>query len=64
MTAIRIFTVTGYGRAILYHNNGNGTFTDVTAKLASPTRADGLRAQGGFDYRQDGWLDLVRYKLH
>src|SRR5271156_5107296 len=24
--------VTGYGRAILYHNNGNGTFTDVTAK--------------------------------
>ena len=24
--------VTGYGRAILYRNNGNGTFTDVTAK--------------------------------
>jgi len=24
--------VTGYGRATLYHNNGNGTFTDVTAK--------------------------------
>src|SRR5215469_3889048 len=23
--------VTGYGRAILYHNNGNGTFTDITA---------------------------------
>ena len=27
--------VTGYGRAILYHNNGNGTFTDVTAKAGS-----------------------------
>src|SRR5437763_5012593 len=24
--------VTAYGRCILYHNNGNGTFTDVTAK--------------------------------
>ena len=24
--------VTAYGRAILYHNNGNGTFTDVTEK--------------------------------
>ncbi len=24
--------VTGYGRAILYRNNHNGTFTDVTAK--------------------------------
>jgi len=24
--------VTGYAHAILYHNNGNGTFTDVTAK--------------------------------
>src|SRR5229473_4105160 len=24
--------VTAYGRSILYHNNGNGTFTDVTEK--------------------------------
>src|SRR5258708_26705796 len=24
--------VTGYGSAILYHNNGDGTFTDVTQK--------------------------------
>jgi hypothetical protein len=24
--------VTGYDRSILYHNNGNGTFTDVTGK--------------------------------
>src|SRR3954447_1552623 len=26
--------VTGYQSAILYHNNGDGTFTDVTAKAA------------------------------
>ena len=24
--------VTGYGRSVLYHNNGDGTFTDVTEK--------------------------------
>ena len=24
--------VTCYGRSLLYHNNGNGTFTDVTEK--------------------------------
>ena len=29
--------ITGYGRAILYHNNGNGTFTDVTAKAIAVT---------------------------
>ena len=30
--------VTQYGRSILYHNNGDGTFTDVTAKagVAAP----------------------------
>ena len=32
--------ITSYGRNILYHNNGNGTFTDVTAK-AGVERADG-----------------------
>jgi hypothetical protein len=27
--------VTGYGRAILYRNNGNGTFTDITEKAGA-----------------------------
>ena len=43
---------------ILYHNNGDGTFTDVTAK-------SGLKGQGWsgdvavFDYDEDGWLDVL-----
>src|SRR3954471_13419272 len=49
--------VTAYGRCTLYHNNGNGTFTDVTEKC-------GLAAPGWttsavwFDYDNDGKLDL------
>ncbi len=49
--------VTAYGRCTLYHNSGNGTFTDVTEKA-------GLAAPGWttsavwFDYDNDGRLDL------
>ena len=49
--------VTAYGRCTLYHNNGNGTFTDVTDKA-------GVAAPGWttsavwFDYDNDGRLDL------
>jgi enediyne biosynthesis protein E4 len=51
--------VTGYGRAILYHNNGNGTFTDVTAKSGVADEAGWSTSAGWFDYDKDGWLDLV-----
>jgi hypothetical protein len=50
--------VTAYGRCTLYHNNGNGTFTDVTDKA-------GVAAPGWttsavwFDYDNDGRLDLM-----
>lgn len=45
------------GRAELYHNNGDGTFTDVTFEM----HIDG--PQMGFscwawDYDNDGWLDI------
>jgi hypothetical protein len=49
--------VTAYGRCTLYHNNGDGTFTDVTDKA-------GVAAPGWttsavwFDYDNDGKLDL------
>ena len=49
--------VCNYGKCILYHNNGNGTFTDVTEKagLASPGWAV---AAPWFDYNGDGLLDV------
>jgi hypothetical protein len=49
--------VTNFGRNILYHNNGDGTFTDVTRKAG--VGADGWSASAGFfDYDNDGHLDL------
>jgi hypothetical protein len=51
--------VTGYGRAILYHNNGDGTFTDVTAKSGVADEGGWSTSAGWFDYDKDGWLDLV-----
>ena len=51
--------VTGYQRAILYHNNGNGTFTDVTAKAGVTDEGGWSTSAGWFDYDKDGWLDLV-----
>ena len=49
--------VTQYGRSILYHNNGDGTFTDVTEKagVAAPGWAS---SAVWFDYDNDGRLDL------
>ena len=51
--------VLGYGRCILYHNNGDGTFTDVTtyAGVANPGRWASSAAW--FDYDNDGLLDLI-----
>lgn len=51
--------VTGYQQAILYHNNGNGTFTDITAKAGVADEGGWSTSAGWFDYDKDGWLDLV-----
>jgi enediyne biosynthesis protein E4 len=51
--------VTGYGRSILYHNNGDGTFTDVTAKAGVANHGKWGSSAAWFDYDNDGRLDLV-----
>jgi enediyne biosynthesis protein E4 len=49
--------VTNYDGNTLYHNNGNGTFSDVTKKAG--VAAGGWSASAGFfDYDNDGNLDL------
>jgi len=49
--------VCNYGKCILYHNNHDGTFSDVTEKagLASPGWS---LAAPWFDYNGDGFLDV------
>src|ERR1700736_3152256 len=49
--------VTSYGMNILYHNNGDGTFTDVTAKAGVAGGGWSVSA-GFFDYDNDGKVDL------
>ena len=55
--------VTGVNRNQLFHNNGDGTFTDVTEKAGVGGMVPKLGkawsvAAGWFDYNNDGLLDL------
>ena len=45
-------------RSALYRNNGDGTFTDVSASAGIDYRSHGMGAAWG-DYDNDGWPDLV-----
>jgi enediyne biosynthesis protein E4 len=47
------------GKNILYHNNGNGQFTDVS-ESAGITQANGTYGLGvlAVDYNNDGWPDI------
>ena len=51
--------VLGYDRCILYHNNGDGTFTDITAHAGVTNSGRWASSAAWFDYDNDGRLDLV-----
>jgi hypothetical protein len=45
-------------RSLLYHNNRDGTFTEVTTASGIDFHGSGMAAAWG-DYDNDGWLDLL-----
>jgi enediyne biosynthesis protein E4 len=51
--------LTGYRRSVLYHNNRDGTFTDVTEHAGVGDNGAWGTAAGWFDYDRDGKLDLL-----
>jgi hypothetical protein len=51
--------VTGFPNCALFHNNGNGTFTEVTDKAGVTNSGRWAASAAWFDYDRDGLLDLV-----
>ena len=51
--------VSGFPSSALFHNNGNGTFTDVTARAGVKNAGRWAASAAWFDFDQDGYLDLV-----
>jgi hypothetical protein len=49
----------GYGRSILYRNNRNGKFTDVTELAGVSNQGRWASSAAWFDYDNDGKLDLA-----
>jgi hypothetical protein len=50
--------VTGYPAGALFHNNRNGTFTNVTATAGVANQGEWGASAAWFDYDRDGRLDL------
>lgn len=50
--------VSGYPRSALFHNNGDGTFADVTEKAGVLNLGKWGASAAWFDYDRDGFLDL------
>ena len=49
---------TGLTGGVLLHNNGNGTFTDVTARSGTANKGGWGVSAAFVDIDRDGWLDL------
>jgi hypothetical protein len=52
-----------FGRSQLYHNNGDGTFTDVTKAVLGRTSFGAIGCKV-FDFNNDGRLDLLIVDMH
>jgi hypothetical protein len=52
-----------FGQSQLYHNNRNGTFTDVTAQTLQRTSFGAIGSKV-FDFNNDGKLDLLLVDMH
>lgn len=50
--------VGAFGANVLYRNNGNGTFADITAKAGVAGGDEWTSSVGFFDFDRDGRLDL------
>jgi hypothetical protein len=55
-----LFLSSALGRAQLYHNNGDGTFTDVSREAGIDDISLGFVSLW-CDYDDDGWLDLIQF---
>ena len=55
-----LFISSGLGRPQLFHNNGNGTFTDVSIAAGFTDYVIGSTCFF-CDYDNDGWLDIVQF---
>jgi hypothetical protein len=53
------FVMTGYPQSLLFHNNGDGTFTNVTESSGVSNKRHWGTSAGWFDYDRDGLLDLA-----
>jgi hypothetical protein len=51
--------ITGFPHCALFHNNGNGTFTNVTKDAGVENAGRWAASSAWFDYDNDGYLDLV-----
>jgi enediyne biosynthesis protein E4 len=51
--------VTGYPAGALFHNNGDGTFTNVTDRAGVKNSGRWAASAAWFDFDRDGFLDLV-----
>jgi tetratricopeptide (TPR) repeat protein len=55
-----LFLSNALGSSVLYRNNGDGTFTDVSAKAGITEYCFGSTSVW-CDYNNDGWLDILQF---